>query len=341
MSAIMIGVDYRGGTTFGGDYGYACSLYDILIDEGLTASLYNINDPLDATWARWPETLCFVLEDTFAPGSPNAARHPGKHTLRQALENANRPFIGSSFETFSRSSSANKIAARQYLAASVRIPDGAVVTPGDDLPRGVHSLIGQLGLPVVVKQPFDTGASVGVAYVETEAELREALSGYLVTTGRPVLVEQYIDGSELTVWIVDVDGRPSVYGSVEILKPDGEPILTQYGKNLAQAVPGIEAILPGVPRYQIPPGLPATALEAAERAALQAHQALGLRHYSRVDLIVHDGVPFVLEVNARPQLREGGIGAVAAARGAEFGTVVVQLVEEVYHQVTLAKATAP
>jgi D-alanine-D-alanine ligase len=137
-------------------------------------------------------------------------------------------------------------------------------------------------VPLVVK-PADEGSSVGVSIVDEREQIAAAVALARKHHG-PVLVEEYIAGTEVFVGVVDGE----VLGSVEV-KPatrfyDYE---AKYLRNDTQ--------------YLLPPELPAAVVAECEKQALAAYEALGCSGHSRPDLrIDKDGRPFVLEVNTLP-----------------------------------------
>ena len=85
---------------------------------------------------------------------------------------------------------------------------------------------------------------------------------------------------------------------------------------------------PDAVRRVIQPDLPPDVTARVLTAALAAHECLGCRGCSRVDLRLNaDGRPEVLEVNAVPPLTPDGLFAeAAAAAGIPFGELCHQLV---------------
>ncbi len=137
-------------------------------------------------------------------------------------------------------------------------------------------------VPMVVK-PADEGSSVGVSVVDDRAQIADAVALARRHHG-PVLVEDYIAGTEVFVGVVDGE----VLGSVEV-RPAGRfyDYEAKYLRNDTQ--------------YLLPPELPAAVLAACEAHALAAYKALGCSGHSRPDLrIDRDGNAFVLEVNTLP-----------------------------------------
>jgi D-alanine-D-alanine ligase len=183
-----------------------------------------------------------------------------------------------------------------------------------------------LALPVVVKRTRDTGASFGVWLASDDGELGRAFEEGFAGSGSELLVEEFLPGIELTTWVVDSNRGPIVYGIIEIVKPPDRPMFSHAAKRMAR--PGRHRPLRAGawPIEVAPPQIDAHSLRQVEQTSLRAHRALGLRHYSRVDLILRDGVPVVLEVNAAPQLLWGSLGVVAAARGHSFGNALLSII---------------
>lgn len=142
--------------------------------------------------------------------------------------------------------------------------------------------LADFGLPLVVK-PADEGSSVGVSVVERAGEIAAAVALARRYHG-PVLVEDYIAGTEVFVGIVDGE----ILGSVEV-----RPATRFYDYEAKY--------LRNDTQYLLPPELPADVLAKAEAHALAAYLALDCRGHSRPDLrIDRDGNAYVLEVNTLP-----------------------------------------
>jgi D-alanine-D-alanine ligase len=137
-------------------------------------------------------------------------------------------------------------------------------------------------VPLVVK-PADEGSSVGVSIVDE----REQIAGAVALARKhhgPVLVEEYVAGTEVFVGVLD----GAVLGSVEV-RPAGRfyDYEAKYLRNDTQ--------------YLLPPEVAPDVLAACEQHALAAYHALGCSGHSRPDLrIDREGNAFVLEVNTLP-----------------------------------------
>lgn len=163
-------------------------------------------------------------------------------------------------------------------------------------------------LPFVVK-PADEGSSVGVTIVEDRSQIAGAVTAARAFHG-PVLVEDYIDGTEIFVGILD--GR--VLGSVEV-----RPATRFYNYEAKYSRTDTQ--------YLIPPELPRDVLERAEAHALAAYTALGCSGHARPDLrISRNGEGFVLEVNTLPGMTPTSLlPKIARAAGIDYATLCEQI----------------
>jgi D-alanine-D-alanine ligase len=161
-----------------------------------------------------------------------------------------------------------------------RILPGADAGPTDG--SDAEAALADWTYPLVVK-PADEGSSVGVSIVDDPAQLATAVKLARTFHG-PVLVEDYIAGTEIFVGILD----GTVLGSVEV-----RPATRFYDYEAKY--------LRNDTQYLLPPELPADVLARAEAHALAAYNALGCSGHSRPDLRIDpSGNAWVLEVNTLP-----------------------------------------
>ena len=159
-------------------------------------------------------------------------------------------------------------------------------------------------LPFVVKPAYE-GSSVGVSIVEDRAQIAAAVQSARRHHG-PVIVEDYIAGTEVFVGILD----GAVLGSVEV-----RPATKFYDYEAKYKRTDT--------RYLLPPELPADVLARAEHFALAAYTALGCSGHARPDLrIAPGGEAFVLEVNTLPGMTATSLlPKIAKARGMDYGAL--------------------
>jgi D-alanine-D-alanine ligase len=145
-------------------------------------------------------------------------------------------------------------------------------------------------LPCVVKVPCQ-GSSVGIYIVKTKAEMEAALAAAFAQTGE-VLIEEFVDGRELTVGILGEQALPVIE-----IRPKGG--FYSYENKYTWTNRG------GAAEHECPAALDPAVTTLIQETALAAHRALDLEVYSRVDLILdRQGRPYVLEVNTIPGMTE-------------------------------------
>jgi D-alanine-D-alanine ligase len=157
----------------------------------------------------------------------------------------------------------------------------AIATPRWSLYRDDKD-VDALGLPLVVK-PSREGSSVGVTIVRDRDALSAALDAARAAHGE-VMLEEYIDGHDLSVGVLD----DAVLGTVEI-RP-AVPFYDYQAKYERKDT-----------KYLVPAPLDEPADAKLRDLALRAHRALGCSGATRTDLVsAQDGRIFVLEVNTLP-----------------------------------------
>jgi D-alanine-D-alanine ligase len=163
-------------------------------------------------------------------------------------------------------------------------------------------------LPFVVKPAFE-GSSVGVSIVEERPQVAEAVHAARRYHG-PVIVEDYIAGTEVFVGILD--GR--VLGSVEV-----RPATKFYDYEAKYKRTDT--------KYLLPPELPREVIDRAEHHALAAYNALGCSGHARPDLrISTTGDVFVLEVNTLPGMTATSLlPKIAKQAGMDYATLCEQI----------------
>ena len=159
--------------------------------------------------------------------------------------------------------------------------------------------------PLVVKPPRE-GSSVGVHIVKTADELQAALSD-AKNYGNDVLVEEFVEGMELTVAVIE--DKP--YPVVHIIPPDGV-------YDMRSKYPWLTGGQGS--QYICPADIDEATTAIVQKAALAAHRALEIEVYSRVDVLLDsNNRPFVLEANTIPGMTETSLlPKSAAAAGIPF-----------------------
>ncbi|MFL0376638.1 D-alanine--D-alanine ligase [Paenibacillus amylolyticus] len=166
----------------------------------------------------------------------------------------------------------------------------------------------QLTYPVVVK-PNSGGSSIGTQVVKEASALPIAVEAALAWDDT-VMIEQYIEGEEITCAILDGKMLPviSIRSNAEFFD-----YASKYDDHGAD-----EQVVQ----------LPVDLHHRVEAAALACYQVLKCSVYARVDMMIREGMPYVLEVNTLPGLtRNSLLPKSAAAAGISFAELLDTIIE--------------
>jgi D-alanine-D-alanine ligase len=168
----------------------------------------------------------------------------------------------------------------------------------------------RLGFPLVVK-PGRGGSALGVRFAVGPEEMPEALVSAFSYDER-VLLERFVEGRELAVGVLGEEALPVV----EAIPAEGDIYDFEARYEIGRT------------RFECPAALTDSERDAVLEAALDAYRALGCSGFSRVDLMLGEGGPQVLEVNAIPGLTDTSLFPQAAeAAGIGFEELVGRIVE--------------
>ena len=213
---------------------------------------------------------------------------------------------------------ASRVALDKIL--SKRAFDAAgVATPPWELIRAGQSPA--MSPPLVIKAPKE-GSSVGVYLCRNSADVSSALEK-VVAYDDEILVERLIEGTELTVGVLGDVALPIIMikGSYDY---ERKYPWSEAAKQAKQANPQLAPAL-----HTCPAPLSEEQTRRVQQLALDAHDALGLKTYSRVDLLLdpHGGA-WVLEANSIPGMTESSLLPEAAlVAGIELPELVTRIVE--------------
>lgn len=176
-------------------------------------------------------------------------------------------------------------------------------------------VLSSLGMPVVVK-PTKGGSAQGVTIVTAATALPRAMVDAF-TYADVALVENQVVGTELAVAVIDLGDGPVALPAVEIVPVNG--------------VYSFEARYnAGETDFYTPARIETDVATRVAETAVAIHTLLGLRHLSRIDLIVDEaGTPWFLEANVLPGLTETSLVPQAIeASGQTLGAVYEALARD-------------
>jgi len=239
----------------------------------------------------------------------NLAEGQGISRSREArvpavLEMLGIPYSGS--DPLTLAATLDKDCAKRVVASKgVAVPNGTVLYPEDALDTVVHP---RHSFPVFVKPAWE-GSSKGIrahCVVDRPEDLAPVIESLRRDHRQPILIEEFVDGDELTVGIVG-NSPPRVIGVMRVLSQLREKRFIydlEVKRDFRRRV-----------RYEAPALLSPAESSALEHAALYAYQVLGCRDVARVDFRLREGVPFFLEINPLPGLNPESSDLVILAQG--------------------------
>ena len=200
-----------------------------------------------------------------------------------ALELSSIPYTGAGMEGMIIGNNRN-ITKRLLIAYDIPTPNFQFVR------RAGTAIDEGLGVPLIVKLN-ESGGSVGIdnkAVKETVKEAQKKVDEMVGTYKIPVIVEQFIDGEEVTVVVFDDGTKKQVFMGQKIFKnkPDGKHFFTSI-----ESYDDEDAY-----KYKFVPEPLATKIQAL---AIRAFNGLHHKDYAKFDVRVDEntGIPYFTDSN--------------------------------------------
>ncbi|WP_454192833.1 D-alanine--D-alanine ligase [Paenibacillus sp. Marseille-Q7038] len=227
-------------------------------------------------------------------------------TIQGMLETLGIPYTGSGVL-------ASSLCMDKDLSKKILRYEG-VNTPGwlcwnsmeDYSPKDVQ----QLGYPVMVK-PNTGGSSIGMEKVNDEQDLHSAvMRAFASDPDQSILIERYITGQEMTCSILDGEVLPMI--GITSASSEWFDYSAKYEEGGAD---------------EVVVNLPQELDELVRKTAMTCYQALKCSVYARVDILLSDGVPYVLEMNTLPGMTKTSLlPKSAAAAGISFSSLLDRII---------------
>jgi D-alanine-D-alanine ligase len=266
----------------------------------------------DATLLKF---LSDTKPDVVIPMLHGAAGEDG--TLRDVLSALQIPYVGSTPDAC-RVSFDKPVAKSIVAATGIRVPTGVALPHATFRELGADSVMAavldRVGLPAMVK-PARGGSAQGANIVTEPSQLPSALVGAFAY-GEVAVIERFIEGTEVAASVIETEDGLKVLPIVEILPDSG---FYDYHHRYTA----------GITEFFCPTRLDETIVKRIETAAKTIHSSLGLRDFSRSDLIVDkEGEIWFIEVNVAPGLTETSLFPQSAeASEAELGMIFDSLIK--------------
>ncbi len=254
----------------------------------------------------------------------NIAEGLGNFRSREAqvpgvLEMLDIPYSGSDPTTLAIS--LDKALAKKLAAlAGVPTPRWQIVSSSAQLSSPAWDTF---PFPAFLKPAFE-GSSKGIrtgSRVASRTELAAQIPHLLQSYRQPVMVEQYIDGDEITVGVIG-NAPPKIIGVMRVLPRQKTPYFV-YSLEVKRDWQRLVD-------YECPARLEPGLLGRLESLSLKVFEALSCRDIARVDFrISRDGEPYFLEVNPLPGLNptSGDIVIMAKKMGYSYESLVSAILE--------------
>ena len=216
---------------------------------------------------------------------------PGENGLLQAYFELMRvPYI--TCGVLASSLTFNKHACKTYLnSLGILFPKGKLIRKGEKI--DTQEIFSRLGLPCFVK-PNNGGSSFGVSKIKSGDELEAALEAAFAEDTHEVLIEEFIEGTEITCGLVKLDEKIIVFPITEIVsKKDFFDVEAKYETGMSEEI--------------TPARISETLRADCETLSTAIYRFLDCRGIVRIDYIVRDDQIYFLEVNTVPGMSAASI----------------------------------
>lgn len=233
-----------------------------------------------------PPDLVFNFAEGQGVGRAREARVPA------VLEMLGIPYTGS--DPLTLAATLDKDCAKRLVAShGIMVPRDVLIHPEDD-PREIINRH-PVPVPAIIKPAWE-GSSKGIrdkCLVTEAGELLSAVATLQRDYQQPILVEEFIQGDEITVGILG-NASPIILGVMRVVPnfvTENFVYSLEVKRDFRRQV-----------RYECPAPIPDNTMAVVREAAVRAYRCLGCRDVSRIDFRLRNGVPYFLEVNPLPGL---------------------------------------
>lgn len=254
-----------------------------------------------------PPDFVFNIAEGTGVGRSREARVPG------VLETLGIPYTGSDPATLGLCLDKDWTR-RMVESIGVPTPRALTISFGKELPQDLSKLADVLDeagleLPVLAK-PSCEGSSKGIrskCLIQQKSDFADVIVELWQSYKQPVLVEEFIDGDELTVGLIGNDPAEVIAIMRVVPRNLNEPFVynLEVKRDWKNRVD-----------YECPAKLSPEDDKAVRDAAIDAFEILGCRDVARLDFRLRHGEPYFIEANPLPGLNPLSGDLVLLARGA-------------------------
>ena len=173
----------------------------------------------------------------------------------------------------------------------------------------------ELNYPLMIK-PVSEGSSFGMSKVNTENELVDAVKNARKYNSQ-ILIEEYLVGISATVGVLEKEGKPFATEILE-LRPKNEwyDYEAKYTK--------------GMTEFILPAQISEEMTKKVKDFAVKAFEVCGCSGVSRIDFLIANDIPYILEINTNPGMTDtSDLPAQANACGIDYDNLVLMILNSV------------
>ncbi|HJN38312.1 MAG TPA: D-alanine--D-alanine ligase [Gammaproteobacteria bacterium] len=228
----------------------------------------------------------------------------GEDGIFQSIcESIELPYTGSDFNA--SAIAMNKVQSKRIFAA-----DGLPTLPFVEWIIGHNDPQPSFDFPWCIK-PSSEGSSIGIIMVMNNHQWSKVRNELLNKKGEVYLIEPLANGQELTVGIINDRAMAPIW-----VKPQQGfyDFQAKYQRNDTE--------------YLFDTGLSDADLDNIKKIALQSFRVIGCHGWGRVDLIYHDDMPYILEINTVPGMTSHSLVPKAYEyEGGSFNNLVLDILK--------------
>ncbi len=171
----------------------------------------------------------------------------------------------------------------------------------------------ELNFPIIIK-PACEGSSIGMTKVDSIDKLNEAME-IALKCDNEILIEEYYQGTSATVGVLE---REKENGETETF---ATPILSF--KTKTDWYDYEAKYTKGMTEFILPAKFDEDLTKKIQELAIAAHKACSCRGVSRVDFLIYNNIPYILEINTNPGMTDvSDLPAQANAMGISYNELV-------------------
>lgn len=167
-----------------------------------------------------------------------------------------------------------------------------------------------LNYPLMVK-PAKEGSSIGMSKVSKKEELKDALD-IAYKSDNKVLIEEFLKGISATVGVLEDVKNKETFATPVLefrTKTEWYDFEAKYTKGLTEFI--------------LPASFDEKLTKQIQNMAINAHRVLECSGVSRVDFLIYNNIPYILEINTNPGMTDlSDLPAQSKAMGIDYNNLV-------------------